>query len=189
MEEKELHEKLEEIRSGVKMFDLMINNDGGIMEDGKYYLDDKQVNIVRSLFSLFRSMNWQLALNSYKKLTINEDEAINIKGLLNKGCGTPVKVRPCAEKYGNKTYFGILIGDVALSVGASIDDSRNLTIKRQMYNPGIFVPELKEIIYGCGSWWGEIESEDELNKLITDDTIKNVWYMKMLNGIKSKETS
>ena len=180
MKEEELQKELDDIRAGMKMFDTMLDTEGGIMEEGRYFLNEKQVGIVRSLFDLFKSLNWQLALNSYKSLEYDDSEAINTKGLLNKGCGTPVKVRPCAEKYENKTYFGILIGDVALSIGASIDDNGNLKIKRQMYNPAILIPELNEFVYGCGSWWGEIESEEELNKHITDDTIENVWYMKLL---------
>ena len=32
---------------------------------------------------------------------------------------------------------------------------------------------------------GEIESEEDLKELITDDTINSVWYMKLLNGMGS----
>jgi hypothetical protein len=53
-------------------------------------------------------------------------------------------------------------------------------VSRQRYNPAIFVPELNDIVYGAASWWGEIEDEDELNDLITDDTIESVWYVKLL---------
>jgi len=78
-----------------------------------------------------------------------------------------------------KTYFGILIGDIPLCLNSSIIED-TITVNRSMYNPAIFVPELKEIIYGCGSWWGEIKSEEELKELITDKTIEDVWYIKLL---------
>ncbi|SME48916.1 hypothetical protein BACERE00183_04191 [Bacillus cereus] len=40
---------------------------------------------------------------------------------------------------------------------------------------------MKEIIYGAGSWWGKINSEEEL-KEITDADINDVWYVKMLQN-------
>ena len=50
-----------------------------------------------------------------------------------------------------------------------------------MTNPGIYVPELKEIIFGDSSWWHEIKSEEELRE-ITDDDINNTWYVRLLRG-------
>lgn len=91
--------------------------------------------------------------------------------------GTLVKVRPCDEKYNNKTYLGFLLGDIDMQLFISHNsENKELRIYRN-YNPAIFVPELKEVIYGCGSWWGEIKSEEDL-KDITDNDIENVWYVK-----------
>ncbi len=50
-------------------------------------------------------------------------------------------------------------------------------------NPAIFVPELKKIIYGCESWWGEIESPEDF-KEITSDDINNVWYVQLLKAME-----
>jgi len=50
----------------------------------------------------------------------------------------------------------------------------------------IFVPELGEIIYGYASWWGHINSVDEI-KDISDDDIDNVWYVQMLKAMETKE--
>lgn len=95
--------------------------------------------------------------------------------------GALVKVRPCGEEYGNKTYLGFLIGEIALGSSiTTIDDKIQLNFSG--YNPAIFVPELKKVIYGAGSWWSEIESEEEL-KEITNDDIENVWYVKLLQGL------
>lgn len=96
-------------------------------------------------------------------------------------CGQLVKVRPCNEKYGGRTYLGIFLGDADIGFHVSHNtQSKELSIIRH-YNPAIFVPELKEIIYGAGSWWGKINSEEEL-KEITDEDINDVWYVKMLQN-------
>lgn len=182
MDEKELKEKLDSIRGNLNLFDSTVNHEWTDTDEHKIYLNKRQANAVTELLNLFQGLNWQLALNSYKQLEIKKDEPIDTEG-----CGTPVKVRPCGEEYGNKTYFGVLIGHLPLSISCSVDKKENLLIGHSYYNPAIFVPELKKIIYGCGSWWGEIKSEEELKKYISDDTIKNVWYAKMLSAIQDKE--
>ncbi|MTI83457.1 MAG: hypothetical protein FH756_06015 [Firmicutes bacterium] len=99
------------------------------------------------------------------------------------GCktGDLIKVRPCAEEYQNKTFLGIYLGDIDIGLHASLNrDTKVLSVGR-MHNPAIFVPEIKKIIYGCGSWWGKIKDENDL-KDITDDDIDNVWYVKMLKN-------
>jgi hypothetical protein len=171
---KELKEKLDELRSGLRLVDTIIMSDR--KEEGKYSISEKQKDFFKSLIDFFQELNWQLALNEYKEIICREGNPIDVRE-----CGTPVKVRPCGEGYGDKTYFGILIGDVPLSISCSIDEDKNLNISRSLYNPAIFVPELNEIIYGCGSWWGRIDKEEDLKELITEETIKNVWYMKLLS--------
>lgn len=83
--------------------------------------------------------------------------------------GCLVAVRPCDEEYGEKTYLGIYLGELPIQILSS-------------YNPGIFVPELRKIVYGCGSWWREIKSVDEL-KAITDEDIENTWYVQLLQNM------
>ncbi|MFJ8531146.1 hypothetical protein [Bacillus sp. NPDC094106] len=109
------------------------------------------------------------------------DKAIRTE-TYNGKCGQLVKVRPCNEKYGGKTYLGIFLGDADIGLFISHNpESKELSIKRH-YNPAIFVPELQEIIYGAGSWWGKINSEEEL-KEITDADINDVWYLKLLQNL------
>ena len=55
-----------------------------------------------------------------------------------------------------------------------------------MSNPAIYVPELRKIVFGCESWWGEIQSPDEI-KDITDDDISNVWYVKLVKAMENPE--
>ena len=80
----------------------------------------------------------------------------------------------------------LLLGD--LPIGAFISfhhDDQKLHIS-PLCNPAIFVPELKKIIYGCESWWGEIESPEDF-KEITSEDINNLWYVQLLKVMTGKE--
>ena len=100
--------------------------------------------------------------------------------------GSLVKIRPCGEEYGNKTYLGFYIGDMPTHVYSSYNPESNILTIKNSTNPAIFVPELKRTIFGYESWWGEIKSEEEL-KEITNEDIDNVWYVKLLRNLNSKE--
>jgi len=171
--EQEINKELEEIRGGMRLLDSIVYQD---YKTGKGKLSEKQVEVVQQLFKLFDRLGWQIAFNSYKELRSADDKPIN-----KSKCGAPVKVRSCKNEHGDKTYFGIFLGEIPLSIGHSIDKQGVVTASRSMYNPAIFIPELNDIVFGCESWWGEIKSKEELDKLITDDVIKNVWYVKLLH--------
>jgi hypothetical protein len=101
-------------------------------------------------------------------------------------CGKLVRVSPCGEEYKGNTFLGILLGD--LPIGAYIGfnrESKKLEVSPAT-NPGIFVPEIDKIIYGCESWWGEIETPEDL-KAITNEDIENTWYVQLLKGMMKKE--
>lgn len=97
--------------------------------------------------------------------------------------GDFVAVRPCSKEYSNKTFLGVYLGEAALSQGIKLEDGK-LKTNLSHYNPAIFVPDLNEIIYGCGSWWGKIESAEDL-KQISDTDINNVWYVKALKNLNT----
>lgn len=102
------------------------------------------------------------------------------KSLSGDVCGTLVSVRPCDEKFNNKTFLGIYLGELPLSVLISLDEkTAELSVERSMYNPMIFIPSEKTIIMGYESFWHKIENEDELRE-ITNDDINNVWYIKAI---------
>lgn len=101
-------------------------------------------------------------------------------------CGVLVKINPCGKEYGDKTYLGILLGD--LPVGAFVSfrhDDQKLHINPDT-NPAIFIPELKKIIYGYESWWGRLESPEDF-KEITPDDINSLWYVQLLKAMAEKE--
>lgn len=98
-------------------------------------------------------------------------------------CGDFVSVRPCGEEYGEKTYLGVFLGDIAQTSMVSFNrESGRLQFSLAMHNPAMFVPDLGKIIYGCGSWWGKIKDEESL-RTITDLDIDNVWYVKALKHL------
>ena len=146
---------------------------------------------------LFDTGKWEFKENficdNYKSIYIEypiEVSKINqdtdISGFRDDEIGKFVRIRPCAKEYQNKTYLGLYLGD--LPVGFQIShnsDTKELNVRFKT-NPAIFVFDLKKIIYGCESWWGFIESEDEL-KTITDIDIDSIWYVKALKTLKKTD--
>lgn len=132
----------------------------------------------RTLAELHRTLGQiglLLAANESKDLAHPKNQAIKKPTFGTQGA--LVSVRPVGEEYKKKTYLGFLIGEIALGSSITMEDGK-IQLNFSGHNPAIFVPELGKVIYGCESWWGEIESEAEL-KEITDEDIDNVWYVKL----------
>ncbi len=106
------------------------------------------------------------------------------KGLGHK-TGKLVKIRPCGEEYGNKTYLGFYLGDLPISIHQSYNSATYQLHIFTHNNPAIFVPQLNKVIFGCESWWGKIDNPEELQD-ITDECINNQWYVKALKDIDKK---
>ena len=108
--------------------------------------------------------------------------------------GTLVAVRPCADQYENKTFLGVYLGDFPSAVyGTQDEPGGDIVIDfHERTNPLIFIPEFADnrfqfhkpspFVYGAGSWWGKIKSEEHLRD-ITDGDIENVWYVRALKQI------
>lgn len=111
-----------------------------------------------------------------------ENHKITTEGLGHK-CGALCVIKPCDEKCHGKSYIGIYIGDLPTNIITSFDEEQGILTNRTMNNPAIFVPELKKIVYGCESWWKEIESPDDFKEITTED-VENQWYMKLLKSWK-----
>jgi hypothetical protein len=114
-----------------------------------------------------------------------ENKEISFTGLGHE-CGTFVKIRPCAEEYQNKTFIGIYLGDLPMGISSSYNEETQILTNRAFSNPAIFVPELKKIIFGAESWWGEIKPGDDLSN-ITDEDINSQWYVQMLKDMSEKK--
>lgn len=124
-------------------------------------------------------------------ITINEIEVDEHSAMIQDGisikAGTLVSIRPCNPQYQDKTYLGLYLGDIALGMKIQHDqENGKLHLGYSFHNPAIFVFDLKEIIFGVESWWGKIESEEQLRQ-ITDNDIENVWYVKALKQLHNAQ--
>jgi hypothetical protein len=96
--------------------------------------------------------------------------------------GMWVKVRPCAEDCKGKTFLGVYLGDLTLSSLVLYYPKTKVLEVCPHQNPAIFVPDLGRIVWGCESWWGEVEGPEDLRQ-ITDADIQNVWYVRALKEL------
>lgn len=147
------------------------------------FSDDDAERELAELRQTIGEIKFNLDLSKIKEVTHPEKNPI--KEYYGDKTGTLVAIRPCNKKYENKTYLGVLIGEVALGTSVKILDDK-IVCEYSSYNPGILVPELNEVIYGCGSWWHTIRSKDDL-KNITKKDINNIWYVQALKQIDKSE--
>lgn len=112
---------------------------------------------------------------------INQDT--NISGYRDDKIGKFVRIRPCAQ---NKTYLGLYLGELPVGFLISHNSETKELNVRFRTNPAIFVFDLNKIVYGMESWWGFIESEDDL-KHVSNAEIDNVWYVKALKALSQEK--
>lgn len=94
----------------------------------------------------------------------------------------PVKVRLCED---NKTYFGILLGELPWKTRASFSETDGKLKISTITNPCILLPEQKKIIFGCESWWSRIKPGEGISD-ISDTDIENTWYVKLLRDMEKE---
>ena len=102
--------------------------------------------------------------------------------------GAFVKVRPCAEKYDDKTFLGIYIGDIPVELIYEVEKENKMLHVRTYGNCAFFVFELSTIIFGCESWWSEVKDMEDIDRLVTDADIDNTWYVQVLKAMASVES-
>lgn len=121
-----------------------------------------------------------------RRVTMGKSRALTSEGCLRE-VGSFVAIRPCAEECENRTFLGLYIGDLALSVMTHISrDIDAIKLDFSMHNPAIWVFELNRIVLGCESWWGPIKDEKHLRK-ITNDDIDNAWYVRALRQMTGEK--
>jgi hypothetical protein len=92
--------------------------------------------------------------------------------------GSFVAVRPCDKELENRTFLGMLLGDMATGLGVRYTkEIETIEVSFSGHNPAIWVFDLNRIVLGCGSWWKRIEDEEQL-KSITDYDIQNAWHIR-----------
>lgn len=116
-------------------------------------------------------------------------EISNLNETIRPGLAEPgqmVAIRPCAKEYKGKTFLGMYLCSAPTGLVGRQKGDKILLEMSEYTNPAIYVPDLKKIIWGYGSWWHEITEESKL-KEITDDDINNTWYVKALKQIEERE--
>lgn len=98
-------------------------------------------------------------------------------------CGAWVKIRVVDS---DKTHLGVYLGDFTSGFGGAFTKDHKLALHWSMGNPAIYVPDLKRIVRGYESWWGVVETPDDL-KEITDADINDVWYVRALKDLSAKD--
>mgnify|MGYP001040520514 CR=1 FL=1 len=125
----------------------------------------------------------------YTKYPLEISKINNVKNA--KSCkdiriGKFVRIRPCKEEYGDKTYLGLYLGELPIGYNISYNpENKELNVSFRN-NPAIFVFDLGKIIYGTESWWGIIENEEDLKEISKGD-INDIWYVKALKELSDKE--
>ena len=100
--------------------------------------------------------------------------------------GAFVAIRSCKKEHGDKTHLGLLIGYVPIHADVEYDKgTKRMKFNMTGDNPAIFVFDFNEVVLGCESWWGPIESEEHLRE-ITNEDIQNIWYVKALKEFSKK---
>ena len=151
---KEHNEYVNEDENRYKEWTVLLVPNGHHMKFKKSYLKKKDWNV--------EDVMW-----------INED---SYQDTGSTKIGDFVKVRPASE---DKTYLGIFIGHSPLSSMVKYnEETKILFVKKAMWNPTIYIPELKRVIHGCESWWSKIKNKEDF-KSITNDNINNTWYIKL----------
>lgn len=146
-------------------------------ENERWYVTENQAKIFHKFIKAISKHNFNLALTRTKKVKYESIESFK------EDCFY-VKVRPCNEKYEGKTYFGVHLGEVSLGLSSHVnkDDKDVLVVSKSRYNPLIYIPETNSTVLGCGSFWGKINTKEEL-KEITNTDIDNIWYVKALKEL------
>lgn len=62
--------------------------------------------------------------------------------------GKLVKIRPCDDKYENKTFLGIYLGEFPVPKYVSYDEDEQQLSIVNIHNPVIFVPDINEVVFG-----------------------------------------
>lgn len=119
-------------------------------------------------------------------IQVNQVEMKKLEQNFMSRAGSLVRIRPCGEEYGGRTYLGLFLGDQPWAPCCSYNEETKKLSFSVCTNPAIYVFELKKVIFGAQSWWGVIENEEEL-KDITNEEIDNIWYVQMLKGMLQKK--
>ena len=98
--------------------------------------------------------------------------------------GSMVRIRPVNSE---KTYLGLYLGDMTREIMLARGGKSKVLMLTDRSNPAIWVFDLKKIVWGDSSWWGVVEKDEDIERLISDSDIQNVWYVKALKAMHEQE--
>ena len=110
------------------------------------------------------------------RLVVQGFDGRQSQGLSGKA-GALVRIRPVRDK---KTYLGLYLGDLSREVMFARGPKSKALLITERTNPAIWVFELNKVVWGDSSWWGKVEKPEDIDKLISDLDIENIWYVKVL---------
>lgn len=103
--------------------------------------------------------------------------------------GSWVAIRPVTDNPEQKTYLGVFLGALPVKNATASYHVKTKELSFLVHNnPGIYVPDLKKVVYGYESWWGRLKKPEDLRQ-ITDQDIQNVWYVKALRELTPEPPS
>lgn len=166
----ELSKKLVEIQEILKDYNKFIH----------LFSKDEGVKTLAQLNKVTGDILTHVKMSGIKKIAHPTNRPLKPEGLFVK-CGDLVSIRPVDDE---RTYLGVFVGDLALGSTIKILDDA-LICEWSGYNPAFYVPALKQVITGASSWWGRIDTEEDLRQ-ISDLDIQSQWYVQALQQISDR---
>lgn len=135
----EINKTVEKIRSGMRLLDDIVYHDH---KTNRFSITNTQAEVVKSVLKLLDDISFVIPFQNYKQIEYDNSELLD-----QKECGTPVGI-----EYDGAEYDGIYLGELALSISSGMKNDV-LTVSYALYNPAIYVPALRKVVYGCQCWW------------------------------------
>jgi hypothetical protein len=99
-------------------------------------------------------------------------------------CAPPDLLAPDGKPINGRTFLGVYLGDLALGTRANFHTSEGILESGfSQHNPAMWVPDLRRVVLGCGSWWRLLERPSDLAE-IADADIQSVWYVRALRDLE-----
>ncbi len=127
-----------------------------------------------------------LARDIQRPIPVSGVSVFAVPSFLGDKCGSPVRVRLVGD---DRTYLGIYLGDLNPPGGHFVvyhKPTQEIRIPMRT-NPAIFVPALRRVVWGSGSWWALIKDSADLERAITDADIEGQPYVQMLRELAAKD--
>jgi hypothetical protein len=78
-------------------------------------------------------------------------------------------VRLVGKEHEGRTFLGIALGDAYTSVMVSRSQDGILTVGPAAPNPCMYLPELRRVVFGHGSWWAPITDPAKVREITDGD--------------------